>query len=124
MAYPKRNGGVDVSPRGSLFVVGGGADRCGDRVLLDRFVTICGGPSVRILVVSTASSEPKRQQREYEQAFQSLGVSKVTYFHQSRPEEAEQPALLKATERAQGVFFTGGSQQRLVANVGGTSFAK
>lgn len=110
-----------MSSRGSLFVVGGGGDRRGDRVILQRFVQICGGPAARLLVLSTASSQPERQQREYEEAFDTLGVRHVSFFHQDRREEAENQNLLDAVDRADGVFLTGGGQLKLVTTIGGTS---
>ena len=49
-----------MSASGSLVLVGGKDGRNADRILHDRFVELCGGSSARVLVITTASSEPER----------------------------------------------------------------
>ncbi len=112
---------ASVSRRGSLFVVGGREARREDPLILEHFISRCGGPSARLLVLSAASSQPALRQCEYDEAFRTLGVRSVSFFHQERREEAENRVLLAAVDRADGVFFTGGNQLKLVTTLGGTS---
>ncbi len=106
--------------RGSLLVVGGREARHGEGGILDAFVGLCGGPAARLVVLSTASSHPEEKRKEYGEAFSALGVDDVAFFHPEQRAEAENPALLAAVERADGVFLTGGSQLKLVTTLGGT----
>lgn len=106
--------------RGSLFAVGGREVRSGTPGVLAHFVQLCGGSNARLLVITTASSEPAKRQQEYQTAFRLLGVQNLSFFHQDHREEAGDPGLLAALRRADGVYFTGGSQLKLVTTIGGT----
>ncbi|MGH8221493.1 MAG: cyanophycinase [Woeseiaceae bacterium] len=118
----RQNRSSTATTAGSLFLIGGKDGRNGDRILLDRFVTICGGSSARVLVVTTASSDPKRQHKEYAAAFRRSGARRISIFHPGRRTEADDPALLTALNRADGLYFSGGNQLKLVATIGGTMF--
>lgn len=109
------------SARGSLFGIGGREARCGKTPVLERFIERAGGAAARLVVLSTASSEPESLVAEYAGAFRELGVSNVSYLHQETREQASDPDVLGALDRADGVFFTGGSQLRLVGVLGGTA---
>jgi cyanophycinase len=106
--------------RGTLFAVGGREARSAESAVLSQFVSLCGGPTARLMVLSTASREPRKRVAEYRLAFSALGVSDLSFFHQDQRQEAGDPGLLAAAERADGVFFTGGSQLKLVSTIGGT----
>ncbi|MBW2421372.1 MAG: cyanophycinase [Deltaproteobacteria bacterium] len=107
--------------RGALFAIGGREARSGDAAVLGHFVSLCGGPAARLVVLTTASRDPQKRVREYREAFRSLGVEQLSFFHQDRRGEAEDPALLAAVDRADGVFFAGGGQLKLVTTLGGTA---
>jgi cyanophycinase len=111
-----------VTAAGSLFVVGGKDGRNGDLILLARFLEVCGGSAARVLVITTASSEPDRQDQEYAEAFSKLGARKVSIVHPARRTDADDPALLSELDRAAGVYFSGGGQRKLVATLGGSKF--
>jgi cyanophycinase len=111
-----------MTASGSLFLVGGKDGRNADRILLDRFVELCGGSSARVLVITTASSDPERHDKEYTAAFSKLGVRKVSIFHPARRKDADDRALLSVLDRATGVYFSGGRQQTLVTTIGGSKF--
>lgn len=110
-----------VTP-GRLFLVGGKDGRRKDRVLIDRFVRICGGASARVLVITSASEKPERHQSEYREAFQKLGVHDVSIFHAGERAASDDPALLSSLDRVDGVYFSGGGQRRLIGAMGGTQF--
>ncbi len=106
--------------RGTIFAVGGREARYENSAVLSQFVSLCGGPKARLTVLSTASREPQRSVARYRVAFSALGVNDLSFFHQDQREDASHPALLAAVENADGVFFTGGSQLKLVSTIGGT----
>lgn len=111
-----------MTASGSLFLVGGEDGRNADRLLLDRFVELCGGSSARVLVITTACSEPNRHRTEYAKAFSKSGVRDVRIFHPTRRQDADGRALLSALDRAAGVYFSGGGQVKLVTKIRGTKF--
>lgn len=92
----------------------------GNLDVLSQFVSCCGGPEARLVVITTASRKPRERAEEYAMAFRSLGVEGVSFFHQDHREEAGDAALLAAIDRADGVFFTGGSQLKLVSTIAAT----
>lgn len=106
--------------RGAIFAIGGREERLGRLEVLSRFVACCGGPAARLLVLSTASRDPQQRIDEYELAFRSLGVADISCLHQEQREDASEPGLLAAVDRADGVFFTGGNQLKLVYTIAGT----
>lgn len=108
--------------RGTLFLVGGKDGRNSDRVLIDRFVRICGGASARVLVITSASETPERHRKEYSEAFRELGVREVSTFHAKDRAASDDPALLSSLDRVDGVYFSGGGQRRLVSAMGRTRF--
>ena len=81
----------------------------------------CGGNAARLVVLTTASTEPEERRELYGAAFRSLGIEDVSYFHQDHRAEADDSALLAAVSRADGVFLTGGNQLKLVSTLGGTA---
>ena len=111
-----------MTASGSLFLVGGKDGRNADRILLDRFVELCGGSSARVLVITTASADPKRHDKEYTEAFSISGARKVSIFHPAQRKDADDPALLLTLDRATGVYFSGGGQRKLVTTIRGSTF--
>lgn len=111
---------ADAPRRGTLLAVGGREDRTGDARILGRFVDLCGGAAARLMVVSTASKDPEEKRAEYELAFRKFGVASVRFFHPDDRADAEDSTMLAEAEQADGVFFTGGNQLKLVTTLGGT----
>ncbi|GMW07781.1 MAG: cyanophycinase [Gammaproteobacteria bacterium] len=114
---------ADDGKRGTIVAIGGREVPGSDLEVLATFVACCGGPDARLVVLSAASRDPASRRRVYESAFRTLGVAEVAHFHQEHREEAADPALLAAIDAADGVFFTGGSQLKLVSTIGGTPLA-
>ena len=108
--------------RGKLFLVGGKDGRNDDRILIDRFARICGGAAARVLVITSASETPERHLEEYTKAFHESGVRAVSIFHAEERAASDDRALLSLLDRADGVYFSGGGQRRLVGAMGSTQF--
>lgn len=108
--------------RGALFLVGGKDGRNESGVLIDRFARLCGGATACVLVITSASEDPERHRREYSAAFLESGVRRVTFFHAAERAASDDPELLASLEQANGVYFSGGGQRRLLSAMGGTRF--
>jgi cyanophycinase len=92
--------------------------------VLRWFIDACGGRKARLLLLTTASPEPARKEAQYREVLATMGVKKLTSYHQNRRKDAASPEVLAAVDRADGVFFAGGSQLRLVTTVAGTPLAE
>lgn len=99
---------------GSLFIVGGGPRPA---ELMRRFVELAGGRGAIIVVLPMASGDsttgPGQAAELRDLGADALSIS-LTREQAMRPESA---ALV---ERARGIWFSGGDQNRLVAAIGGT----
>jgi len=109
---------------GTAIVIGGAEDKVRDRVILDRFVSLAGGTSATIVVVSTASSFGALADERYRDLFTGLGSREVRPIQAQSRTEANDPAVVGALEDASGIFLTGGNQLRLSSTIGGTVLAR
>jgi cyanophycinase len=106
---------------GRLFIIGGGEDREQEKTVLKRFITLCGGPSASVIVITAASTVPDEMWAVYDAAFGDLGVQRRGTFRINSREEANDPAKAKRLRECDGIFLTGGDQKRLLALIGGTA---
>jgi cyanophycinase len=109
--------------RGFFIPIGGAENRVKDPVILQRFVTLCGGPRAHIAVIPTASSRGDTGDR-YESVFRNLGADRVSILPFKTRADCESERYLKELDRADGVFMTGGDQVRLAGILSGTSAAE
>ena len=104
--------------RGSLVVVGGAMR---DPAIYQRFIELAGGPDAKLVMIPTAGGED-----EYDAYYQGLnawreaGARNLTLLHTIDPAEADTDAFIEPLKDADGVFFFGGRQWRLVDAYGGT----
>ena len=106
---------------GRLLIIGGSEDREDALDVLERFVALCGGPTSRIAVITAASKIGELVWEVYAESFKKLGAHNVTPIHIERRTDADNPALVGLLEGADGIFMTGGDQQRLLSLVGGSA---
>ena len=99
---------------GRLIVIGGNEDRLQDRVILRRFVAMCGGPDARIRLITAASEDPQGAWRGYEPVFRDIGVQHVELLPMFDRAAAGDPAVISAILAADGLFISGGDQNRLM----------
>jgi cyanophycinase len=116
-------GPITAARKGALIAIGGAEDKAGDRAVLSHFVARAGGKRAKIALFPTASSIPEELASTYEQIFRSMGAEVRTVWVEERS-DAEDPAHLEALQGATGIFFTGGSQGRIVTLLGGTPLAQ
>jgi cyanophycinase len=108
---------------GTVIVIGGAEDKVRDRVILSRFVSLAGGASARIVVISTASSLGAEAGERYRQVFGDLGVKRFKPIHAVTRSQANDETFVAAVRDATGIFLTGGNQLRLSSTIGGTRLA-
>ena len=110
------------SDRGYLVPIGGAEGRKKSSLIINRFVSLCGGDTARILVIPTASLLAETGP-EYQRLFESFGARAIT-MPVERREDARDPKMLEKLESATGIFITGGNQLRLSTILGGTPVAR
>lgn len=103
---------------GQLVIIGGAEDRAGGAVILRRFRDLCGGENARIAVLGTATRIPIEVGHDYIKAFRAIGVEKVVFLPLASRYEANAAETIEILEGVDGVFFTGGDQQRISTIVG------
>ena len=108
---------------GHVIVIGGAEDKVRERVILNRFVALAGGPDARIAVISTASSLGPLAGQMYRRVFTELGVAEVWPIHAVTRAQANDDSAARLVTDATGVFLTGGNQLRLSSTIGGTNLA-
>ena len=105
---------------GHLVIIGGHEDREHDKVILQRFVELSGGPGARIFVLTAASTLHDEMWTIYDKAFAALGVDHRETVEIASRADAADPSLAERVLDADGIFMTGGDQKRLLALIGGT----
>ncbi len=110
-------------PRGFVIPIGGAEDKISDRVILRKFVDLCGGKKADIAIIPTASELPTTGAK-YEEVFRSLGVHSAIELPYKTRVDAERADWMKVLMHASGVFLTGGNQLRLSTILGGTEVSQ
>ena len=106
-------------PKGSLVIIGG-SERYRDRELWDTIVELAGGNGASIAVFPTASGSPVRQGNKVIQALKRAGAEPFLVPVAWREVEHEvrdavfNDSLVQQVRASKGVFFIGGSQDRIV----------
>ncbi len=106
--------------QGRLVIVGGGMIPTAAQ---GQFVAWAGGREAKIIVVTTASADAGTdKQNRFSKPWDDLDVSSVLIVHAESREEASSKPFLNGIQEATGVWFVGGSQQRIIDRYVGTSF--
>ncbi|HYE65826.1 MAG TPA: cyanophycinase [Pyrinomonadaceae bacterium] len=105
---------------GPLVIIGGAEDRKRDCKILREFVRLAGGPAARVLIIAVASDNPSEVGASYVEVFKRLGAGAVRCLNISRRADANAASAVRAVQEASGVFFTGGTQVRIINQLGGT----
>lgn len=109
--------------RGTIMPIGGAEEKIRDRVVLRRFVEICGGEAAHIAIIPTASQLEDTGSR-YEAIFRDLGARRATTLPFQQRADCRRQDLIDILEAVDGVFMTGGNQLRLSTTLGGTPVAE
>lgn len=81
---------------------------------------LAGGPKARIVVVPTASENPKERARDYHEIFSAFNPASIQTVHIGERTDARSPELAKIVSEATLFMFGGGDQLRLSSLIGGT----
>src|SRR5262249_47283000 len=105
-----------------LFLVGGGKV---PEEALQQFVTLAGGRTAHVAVVTTASETADSGDVESRLVFwRSQPISELSIIHAPSPEIADDPKFTQPLTTATGVWFIGGHQERLTKTYLGTRTEK
>lgn len=104
-------------PEGRLLIAGGAAIV----PILERFIELAGGKDAPIVYIPTASGDIGDEAREARaDGLRILGATNVSILHTTDPEIADTESFAKPLRGAQGVWFGGGRQWRIVDAYEGT----
>ena len=99
---------------GRLVIIGGAEDRKQDRIILRKFLELSGGPNAKIRFVTAASGVPDMVWASYQAVFQDLGALNCEVVPMLTREDASKPDVVSMLAEADGIFITGGDQNRLM----------
>ena len=106
-----------ATPRGPLFIVGGGGQPDG---LITRFVALAGGPgAARIAVIPLASGEPAESGEGKAEQLREFGAESFVLL--TTAAEAGEEATRRRLDGVTGIWFTGGDQARITDALNGTA---
>jgi cyanophycinase len=106
--------------KGSLVLIGGGEDKEGDRVILKRVVELAGGEQGSMVLLGTASQEPRQGAAVYRRVFEELGMGEVLVLPVHHRRDTAGSQCRDILRRAAAVFLMGGDQLRVTSILGGT----
>ncbi|HVY48999.1 MAG TPA: cyanophycinase, partial [Minicystis sp.] len=91
--------------------------------MLREVVDRAGGRRAKVAIFPTASSIPDEMAKMYDAIFRAMGAKTEVVWVAERS-DALDPAVLAKLDGATALFFTGGSQGRIVTLLGGTPLAQ
>lgn len=104
------------SPKGTLFIIGGGPQ---PTPLVQRFVDLAGGRGkARIVIFAEASEDGEQSGKEKADELRGLGAQAQSVW--VNHEQANTDSVAKLLDGATGVYFGGGDQVRLINVLRGT----
>ncbi|GAB6099756.1 cyanophycinase [Halanaerocella petrolearia] len=106
-----------MSQLGKLVIIGGAEDKKGDPEILNKVAELVAS---KLLIITTATQEPKVAGREYREIFTELGVAEVEVLNINSREKSNCREFVEMIEEATGLFFTGGNQLRITSLLGGS----
>src|SRR5436309_13963432 len=78
---------------GPVMLIGGAEDKLKDRVILQRFLELAGGPQSHLVVISTASSLGDEATEFYRTLFGSMGAQRISGLRPITRDEGNDPRL-------------------------------
>jgi cyanophycinase len=109
-----------IQPKGTLVIVGGGDE---PQDVLEAFFKAAGGKGGVVGVVTTATSDPEGNLKEWQGYLDTAGMTMVP-LNVNRREDSTLPAMLEAARGCTGFWFTGGDQNRVGDKIVGTPLQK
>ncbi|HEV7313731.1 cyanophycinase [Sphingopyxis sp.] len=97
---------------GPLFVIGGHEDKEGSRKILGAIAAELGEGTLVIATIASAKRDGYFE--TYCEGFAPLGIGRIVELYLDDREQAWEPARARMIDQADGIFFTGGDQSRLM----------
>src|SRR4051794_3290853 len=101
---------------GTLIIVGGGEDKREEQTILKEVSARAG--KGKLVVATAATTLPEEVAEEYIRIFKKLGVENVEHLDIRARHDAYHESNIEILRGASVVFFTGGDQLRITANLG------
>lgn len=111
---------MDDNTKGKLVIIGGAEDKEGKCDILKKVVEMSGGDNSRIVVMTTATEQPREVGSLYRKLFKKLGVRNIDILNINTREDASNDEYIELINEATCIFFTGGDQLRITSLLGGT----
>lgn len=109
--------------QGCVIAIGGNENKRGSRSsILGSFVRRAGGGEARLVVIPSASEEPRERAATYTRIFRRLGAKSVITVHAELRNVTD--AQREAVRNATGIFVTGGSQLLLMEHLRATGLVE
>lgn len=109
---------LDAGDKGSLVIIGGGSR---PDYVMHKIMELAGGKNAKLVVIPNASGEPVETAEYQINGLKKLGYENIFYIY-GKNAELDKPEILQQLEGVTGVFFSGGDQARLTADLLGTKF--
>lgn len=124
-----------IIPKGRLLIIGGAEDKGEGKLLMashnPKFVEMeilkklvsAKARNPRIEVITTATDEPEKQKKVYQQAFKKVGYENVGFINIQDKKDAHDEKFVKRIRKAKTILFAGGDQFKISTIIGGTLIA-
>ena len=103
----------NCSQRGYLIAIGGGKR---PEIALEKFIQLSGGNDSKIVIIPNASEEPKETCETILNELGELGCTNMTVLNFDN-KEASDPNIIEILNNADGLYFTGGDQEKLMRSL-------
>jgi cyanophycinase len=105
---------------GELIIIGGGEDKRNDCSILRRVSEPAAGDRGKLVIVTAATQVPDEYLEGYMPLFKDLDVRNIEVLDIRSREDAYSRDNADLLDRADVIFFTGGSQLRIASQMGGS----
>lgn len=82
--------------------------------ILKIVTSMLSSKNCRIEVITTASGNPVKMRETYRETFNKLGLHNIGFIHMESNEDTNSIQNINRITKAEGIFFTGGNQTRLL----------
>jgi len=110
--------------KGILLIIGGAEDKEYKMTILKKFVRLMKYDDSPLLILTTATKEPKIVGDNYRSVFEKLGMTNIDILNIDSREDANDDNYVEKIRNSEGIFFTGGDQLRITSIIGGTKVYK
>lgn len=110
----------NASKPGPLIIIGGREDKEGEMKILKAVVSRLP-PNGKLVVATVASTIGDELWEIYRKVFRKLGVKHISHLDVVQRNKPVDNKALRAVNKADGIFFTGGDQLKITSELGGTA---